>query len=229
MVNARVDDDALITTFGRLVEVHSRVGQQLGRSLEQQCGISHSMFEVLLRISRADGGQVSMSALAEQVALTTGGITRLLDRMVDAGLVERVPCPTDRRVYFAALTAAGRAKLTEASRIHAANLRQVFGGFTPREMQALDEMLDRLRGMSVGAARIVRAVDRTVAPMPHRLDRNPDAPPVSDESAGEVAVVAERLVLRQPAAAQRRSRQYLRRAVSATDDNRALHEKRTVA
>lgn len=103
------------------------------------------MFEVLLRISRADGGQISMSALAEQVALTTGGITRLVDRLIDAGLVERVPCPTDRRVYFAALTAAGRAKLTDAARIHAANLRRVFDGFTSREIQTLDEMLDRLR------------------------------------------------------------------------------------
>ena len=39
-----------------------------------------------------------MSQLADQVALTSGGITRLLDRMTAAGLVQRVPCPTDRRV-----------------------------------------------------------------------------------------------------------------------------------
>lgn len=104
------------------------------------------MFEVLLRISRADGGRLSMGALAEEVGLTTGGITRLVDRMIDAGLVRRVPCPTDRRVYFAALTTAGRAKLVEASRVHAANLRQAFDGFTPRELLALDGLLDRLRG-----------------------------------------------------------------------------------
>ena len=145
-----VSDEMLITSFGRLVEVHSRVGQQLGRSLEQQCGISHSMFEVLLRISRTAGGQVSMSALADQVALTTGGITRLVDRMIAAGLVQRVPCPTDRRVSFAALTAAGRATLAEASRVHGANLRRAFAGFTPRELQAFDRMLDRLRDVTLG-------------------------------------------------------------------------------
>ena len=55
-----------------------------------------------------------MGALAQQVALTTGGVTRLVDRMISAGLVERVPCPTDRRVLFAALTPAGEAKLDEA-------------------------------------------------------------------------------------------------------------------
>lgn len=138
-------DDSLITTFGRLVEVHSALGQQLGRALEQQCGISHSEFEVLLRISRAEGAQISMGALAQQVALTTGGITRLVDRLITAGLVQRVPCPTDRRVYFAALTEAGRAKLAEASALHAENLRQAFDGFSARDLQTFDELLDRLR------------------------------------------------------------------------------------
>ncbi|HWH28972.1 MAG TPA: MarR family transcriptional regulator [Mycobacteriales bacterium] len=150
MTTTAAADDALITTFGRLVEVHSSLGQQLGRALEQQCGISHSMFEVLLRISRADGGQVSMGALAQQVALTTGGITRLVDRMIAAGLVERVPCPTDRRVSYASLTRAGKATLSQAAAVHAANLRQAFAGFTARELRALDEMLDRLRRARLG-------------------------------------------------------------------------------
>jgi len=138
-------DDALISTFGRLVEAHSVLGRQLGRSLERECGLSHSSFEVLLRISRSDDSQVSMSALAQQVALTTGGITRLLDRLIEAGYVTRVPCPTDRRVQFAALTAAGKRKLDEAARVHARNLRQVFDGFTTRELETLDQLLDRLR------------------------------------------------------------------------------------
>lgn len=142
-------DDALITTFGRLVEAHSQLGKQLGRSLEQQIGIPHAWFEVLLRISRADGGQVSMSSLAQQVALTGGGVTKLIDRMITAGLVERVPCPTDRRVSFAALTAQGRDTLDRAVPVHATDLRQVFAGFSPRDLRALDGLLDRLRQASI--------------------------------------------------------------------------------
>jgi MarR family transcriptional regulator, 2-MHQ and catechol-resistance regulon repressor len=129
-VSPTTADDALITTFGRLVEAHSSLGRQLGRSLEQQVGISHTWFEVLLRIRRADGAQVSMGALAQQVALTSGGITRLVDRMVDSGLVTRIPCPTDRRVSFAALTARGEDAVRQASAVHAHDLRQVFGGFS---------------------------------------------------------------------------------------------------
>jgi len=84
-------------------------------------------------------------SLAQQVALTSGGVTRLLDRMIDAGLVRRIPCPTDRRVLFAALTAAGSAKLDEALVVHAADLREVFADFTQRDLDLLDRMLDRLR------------------------------------------------------------------------------------
>ena len=138
-------DSPLITTFGRLVEVHSGLGGHLGRSLEQRCGIPHTWFEVLLRIARADGGRVSMGQLAQQVALTSGGVTRLVDRMIAAGYVERVPCPSDRRVQFAALTEQGQAKLEEAAEVHAANLQRAFDSFGEQDLRMLDGLLDRLR------------------------------------------------------------------------------------
>lgn len=149
MARGSAVDDRLITTFGRLIEAHSSLGQQLGRSLEQECGIQHSWFEVLLRVARAEDGQISMGVLAQQVALTTGGITRLLDRMIAAGLVARVPCPTDRRVLFAALTEQGRVTLEQAAVVHAANLRKVFSSFTAPELRVLDEALDRLRDVQL--------------------------------------------------------------------------------
>lgn len=138
-------DDDLITTFGRLVEAQSHLGKQLGRSLEREAGIGHAWFEVLLRASRAGRGQLTLSALAQQVVLTTGGITKLVDRMADAGLVERVPCATDRRVTFVALTGKGDATLQQAAEVHARNLHDVFAGFTAADLSRLDELLDRLR------------------------------------------------------------------------------------
>jgi len=58
-----------------------------------------------------------MSALADQTALTGGGVTRLNDRMITAGLVQRDPCPTDRRISYAALTPAGRLKRSVSQRV----------------------------------------------------------------------------------------------------------------
>jgi MarR family transcriptional regulator, 2-MHQ and catechol-resistance regulon repressor len=137
--------DALITTFGRLVEAHDVLARRLSASLELGCGIPLTWFEVLLRISRADQQLVSMTVLAEQVSLTTGGVTRLLDRMIAAGLVTRVPCPSDRRISYAALTEAGAARLTEALAIHRKDLSRSFDGFSAIELAQLDGLMDRLR------------------------------------------------------------------------------------
>lgn len=137
----------LTSTFGRLAEAYAVVERRLGRELEETCGLPHTWFEVMLRISRTEGGLASMGALAGQVALTTGGITRMVDRMIATGYVERVPCPSDRRVVYAALTRAGRAKLEQARRVNEAGLRTAFAGFSPEQLRQLDGLLDQLRGI----------------------------------------------------------------------------------
>ncbi len=88
---------------------------------------------------------MTMSGLAQQVALSSGGITRLLDRIIAAGLVERVPCPTDRRVQYAALTDTGRARLEQAAAVQVRQLRRTFEHFSADDVRTLDELLDRLR------------------------------------------------------------------------------------
>lgn len=144
-------DQALISTFGRLLEAQAHLGRQLGRALEQDVDVPHSWFEVLLRISRADDARITMTSLAQQVALTAGGITKMIDRMISAGLVERVPCPTDRRVAYAALTPQGQAKLEQALPGHAGQLRRAFAQFNEQELRTLDELLDRLRTVELGS------------------------------------------------------------------------------
>jgi MarR family 2-MHQ and catechol resistance regulon transcriptional repressor len=138
-------DDPLISTFGRLVEVYSRLEQDLGRELESRAGLPLTWFEVLLRLSRSPGGQLTMGALSGQLALTSGGMTRLVDRVSAAGYVERRPCPSDRRVQFAAITDAGRQILQDAAEVHAASLRRALAPLQPHELASLDALLDRIR------------------------------------------------------------------------------------
>ena len=145
MASASAVDEPLITSWGRLVEAYSFLDRRLGASLEASCGIPMAWFEVLLRLARAEDDQLSMGALAEQVALTSGGITRLLDRMIRAGYVERRQGPTDRRIVYAALTPAGHVKVEEAAAVHARDLEEVFASFAPDERRLLDELLDRFR------------------------------------------------------------------------------------
>jgi MarR family 2-MHQ and catechol resistance regulon transcriptional repressor len=138
-------DDPLVSTFGRLLEVYSRLEHDLGRDLETRTGLPLTWFEVLLRLSRSRGGQLTMGALSSQLALTSGGMTRLVDRVSAAGYVERRPCPSDRRVQFAAITGAGRHMLQEAAEVHAASLRRAFAPLQAHELASLDALLDRIR------------------------------------------------------------------------------------
>lgn len=141
-----VVDDPVLTSFGRLAEVYSAMERRLAGCLESECGIAHSWFEVLLRLARSDSGQLTMGDLAAQVALTTGGVTRLADRMVAAGLVERLPCPSDRRIAYIGLTAAGRAKVEEAAVVAARELRAAFLDLEDEQVHTFDIILDQLRG-----------------------------------------------------------------------------------
>ncbi|MFD8215481.1 MarR family winged helix-turn-helix transcriptional regulator [Streptomyces sp. NPDC059697] len=117
-------DHELILAFGRLQGAANRLEYILGRALEVECGISHLMFEVLLILGRAGEPGLSMRAVAQEQVLTTGGATRLVDRMEAAGLVERAEDPDDRRGKLVRLTPQGEETAVRASRVHLENIKR---------------------------------------------------------------------------------------------------------
>jgi DNA-binding MarR family transcriptional regulator len=91
---------------------------------------------------------MSMSDLADQIVLTPGGVTRLVDRLGEAGWVERIPCPSDRRVQWAHLTEAGGEALVAATETHLGDLETHFSGKVDAgELTVLNTVLDRLRSI----------------------------------------------------------------------------------
>src|ERR1700722_807474 len=114
-VLGQVDDDR-IRLMGLIVRTHRRLTESLGRELEQNVGIPLVFFDVLIHVGGAPESRLTMSKLSADVALTTGGVTRLVDRMVEAGLVARENCPSDRRSIYVVLTPQGHAVLERAAR-----------------------------------------------------------------------------------------------------------------
>ena len=98
-----VNDDRIVL-MGLLTEVDARLQRVLGVELEAACGITLPWLEVLIRLRRSPAGRLTMSEVADQTVYTSGGTTRLVDRIEEAGLVQRVHCPTDRRTTFLELT-----------------------------------------------------------------------------------------------------------------------------
>ena len=83
-----------------------------------------------------------MSRLSADVALTTGGVTRLVDRMVEAGLVARENCPSDRRSIYVVLTPEGQAVLDRAVAAHIDGIdRHLVAHLDDRDRAALEAAL----------------------------------------------------------------------------------------
>jgi DNA-binding MarR family transcriptional regulator len=116
----------LVLAFGRLLGAAGRLEYILGRAIEQEHGISHLMYEVLLILGRAGAPGLSMRAIAQEQVVTTGGVTRLVDRMEAAGLVERTNDPVDRRGRLVRLTPLGEEMVVRASNTHVENIERYF-------------------------------------------------------------------------------------------------------
>jgi MarR family transcriptional regulator, 2-MHQ and catechol-resistance regulon repressor len=147
MPTACPSNDRRVALFGLLLETNARLERQLGAALEEAMGLPLSWFEVLLRVDRADGGFLSMSELASQTVYSTGGTTRLIDRIEVKGLVERGTCPSDRRGVNVRLTEAGSRTLAQALELHAGHLdTYVTSKLTEAERDALESSLLKLNG-----------------------------------------------------------------------------------
>ena len=130
-----------------LLRAHAATTRALSAQLVADHGLTINDYECLLRLARAEDQRMRRVDLAEALLLTASGVTRLLDGLESAGLVERATCASDRRVVYAVLTEAGRAKLDEAAESHLAEVRALFEGrFDEDELANLGELLDRLHG-----------------------------------------------------------------------------------
>ena len=119
----------------------------MSAELVAQHGLTINDYEALLHLSRAEDGRMRRVDLAGLLLLTASGVTRLLDGLEAAGLVERAACAGDRRVIYAVLTETGRTKLHQSSVSHIAGVRGFFEArYTGEELEQLAGLLGRLPG-----------------------------------------------------------------------------------
>jgi DNA-binding MarR family transcriptional regulator len=108
-------------------------------------GMTLAEYDVLFQLAAAGARQVRMTELSERVRLSRSGLTRLVDRLVQAGLVERGHCESDRRGTFAVLTGAGRDRLRRARPVHLGGVRRHFAEhLSPAQLAAVADALEPL-------------------------------------------------------------------------------------
>lgn len=128
-----------------------RAHAMIAGELEDELGSAHDLpllsYEVLAYLAEAPEERLRMQELAARLPLTKSGLSRLADRMEQAGLIQRRACPSDRRGVHACLTDGGRSALEQAGDVH---LRVLDDRLAARlgedELGRLREALEKLVG-----------------------------------------------------------------------------------
>lgn len=132
-----------------------RLSQALGGVAStrlRQVGLSVPQFDVLSTLTEREG--CSQRELAERLYVTKGNVSGLIDRLVEAGFVERRAIPGDRRSHALFLTPEGRKQAERGIALHQAIMQETLGQLPSEDVLQLDRTL-------VGWRDVVRKVAET--------------------------------------------------------------------
>jgi DNA-binding MarR family transcriptional regulator len=137
--------------WGALTRTHAAIVGRLQEALAASDFPPLPWYEVLATVAEAPEQRMKMGELAEAMVITRGGLTKLVDRLIKAGLMERTFCETDRRVSYATLLPAGRDLLDEMRPVVVAELKAAFAAnLSDAQARDLREALDRVRSSACG-------------------------------------------------------------------------------
>ena len=136
-----------LNAWGAFLTAHKALETILGRELESACGLPLTWFDALAQLRMAPGRRLTMGQLATALLFSKSGLTRLIDRMVEAGLVQRLARPGDRRSLHIGLTDAGEKKFRQAVPIHLDHVKRYFAAYIEdSEADAVESALMRMAG-----------------------------------------------------------------------------------
>jgi DNA-binding MarR family transcriptional regulator len=124
--DSRQLDELEFSAWRGLLFAYRNMTAAIDERLEREHDLSLSSYEVLLLLSKAEDNALRMGVLADELLISRSGLTRLVDRMVARGLLERHTCDLDRRGTYARLTEAGRKKFEQARPTNLAAIREQF-------------------------------------------------------------------------------------------------------
>ncbi|OHU29406.1 MarR family winged helix-turn-helix transcriptional regulator [Mycobacteroides chelonae] len=144
-----MEDLEVVSAWRAVISGHARVIRSMSENMRAQHGLTLKEFEAMLHISLNGDRPILQKDLAQQVTLSTGGITRMLDRLESAGLVARNCYDNDRRGNAISLTPAGREKFDDMNASHEHDIQTYFGAhLTAEELRTIIRVMNKVRDQS---------------------------------------------------------------------------------
>jgi DNA-binding MarR family transcriptional regulator len=137
--------DPRIATWRLFLSTHARLERLLDEDLRSAHDLTLAEYDAMLQLAESPTHRVRMHEIAERVILCRSGVTRLIDRLVRDGLVERSHCATDARGAEAVLTASGLDRLREAAPTHLRGISDHFlDTMSAAELAAVDRAMNAI-------------------------------------------------------------------------------------
>lgn len=127
-----------------LLAAHATLLRRLEADLQDETGLALADFDVLAQLAGA-GGDLRMTDLAARALISRSGMTRRVERLVDAGLVRRASHDADARGVVVGLTEAGLTRLRETVPVHARGVAELFvARLDDQELALLEQALHKV-------------------------------------------------------------------------------------
>ncbi|MEX0667364.1 MAG: MarR family transcriptional regulator [Acidimicrobiia bacterium] len=141
---SRIPSETQIRAWRSMAMVHTAILESLDAELWEARQLHFGWYDILVTI-RLFGGAMRMSELAEMALISRSAATRLVDKIEEAGYVERYVCPTDRRGMVVSLTAEGRKVQERAAPVVLRGLQRHFGRYLDEEQaEAMAHTFERI-------------------------------------------------------------------------------------
>ncbi|MFB3880910.1 MAG: MarR family winged helix-turn-helix transcriptional regulator [Armatimonadota bacterium] len=128
------------TSFVRAkAEIHRTVGGQI-----RERGLTGSQLGILKVLAEASDEGLKLNEISQRLFVTPGNLTGLVDRLEEAGFLQRSPHPEDRRATLAVLTPSGRELFEQLAPAHTARVTELMSALSASEQDLLAELLARL-------------------------------------------------------------------------------------
>ncbi|TDC96735.1 MarR family transcriptional regulator [Saccharopolyspora aridisoli] len=141
-----LSDDETVTWWGLVIEGYHTTHSLMMDEISQRVDLAPGSFDILIRLLRSPGHRLPMTRLAVEAALSSGGFTKVADRLARADLICREPSAEDRRVVYAVLTEHGLEVAEEAREVCAEILRdRILRPLGEQQSQSLAAAMRTLR------------------------------------------------------------------------------------
>lgn len=140
----------------RLLTCTTLIETEIRRKLQAAFGFTLPRFDLLAQLDKAEDGLV-LGEVSRRLMVSAGNVTAIVDRSIANGHITRSPAPHDRRVQVIRMTPAGRAAFRAMAQQHGDWVGGMFEGLSPRDIEALMDLLAKLktsvrRSLADGAA-----------------------------------------------------------------------------